>query len=202
MIDMKSRAYALTVTLCAALALSACSSTRLGGSSGRSVAAAPMPDPVEAVPSGPVESAPLAPIEGQALPPIAGAPAPLGPGLTPSAGGTDLAGLPPAPPPVTAPVAPAAPASRTAVVGNWSVRDASGNSCRIQLSSSPALDLYRASASGCSNQDLSKVNAWDFRDGEVYLYQTGGSVAARLRGSPSALSGVLAKSGAPLSLSR
>jgi hypothetical protein len=82
------------------------------------------------------------------------------------------------------------------------VRDASGNSCRIQLSSSPALDLYRASASGCSNQDLSKVNAWDFRDGEVYLYQTGGSVAARLRGSPSALSGVLAKSGAPLSLSR
>lgn len=88
------------------------------------------------------------------------------------------------------------------MVGNWSARDASGKSCRIQLSSTPALDLYRASASGCSNQDLSKVNAWDFRDGEVYLYQTGGSVAARLRGSSSGLSGVLAKSGAPLSLSR
>src|SRR3712207_7550977 len=37
------------------------------------------------------------------------------------------------------------------------------------LSSTPALDLYRASASGCSNQDLSRVNAWDYRDGEVYL---------------------------------
>jgi hypothetical protein len=46
------------------------------------------------------------------------------------------------------------------------------------------------------------VNAWDYRDGEVYLYQTGGSVAARLRGSSSSLSGVLAKSGAPLSLGR
>jgi len=166
----------------------------------RSAAAAPLaptPDPIDAIPSGPVEAAPLEPIQGQPLPPVAGAPA--APGMaTPSGGGPDVAALPPA----TPPAAPAAPASRTAVVGNWNVRDASGNSCRIQLSSAPALDLYRASASGCSNQDLSKVNAWDYRDGEVYLYQTGGAVAARLRGSPSALSGVLAKSGAPLSLSR
>ena len=88
------------------------------------------------------------------------------------------------------------------MVGAWTARDASGGSCRVQLSSSPALDLYRASASGCSNQDLSKVNAWDYRDGEVYLYQTGGAVAARLRGSSSALSGVVAKSGAPLSMAR
>jgi hypothetical protein len=88
------------------------------------------------------------------------------------------------------------------MVGNWSVQNAAGGNCRIQLSSSPALDLYRASASGCSNQDLSKVNAWDYRDGEVYLYQTGGAVAARLRGSSASLSGVLAKSGAPLALAR
>ena len=72
------------------------------------------------------------------------------------------------------------------MVGNWSAQT-SGGSCRIQLSSSPSLDLYRASASGCSNQDLSKVNAWDYRDGEVYLYQTGGAVAARLRGTPIAM---------------
>src|SRR5690606_7696034 len=98
--------------------------------------------------------------------------------------------------------APAAPASRTSMVGNWTARDASGATCRVQLSSSPALDLYRASTSGCSNQDLSRVNAWDYRDGEVYLYQTGGSVTARLRGTSGGLNGVLAKSGAPLSLSR
>ena len=88
------------------------------------------------------------------------------------------------------------------MVGQLDAPRASGGTCRIQLSSSPALDLYRASASGCSNQDLSRVNAWDYRDGEVYLYQTGGAVAARLRGSSGSLSGVLAKSGAPLSLWR
>lgn len=194
MIAPTSRGFALTTTLCAVLALGACSSTRLGGSQGRMAAAAPAPspDPIEAIPSGGVESAPLAPIEGQPLPPVGGAP-----GMTPPAPGMDVAAAPPAAAP-----APAAPASRTSMIGNWSVRDASGSSCRVQLSSSPALDLYRASASGCSNQDLSRVNAWDYRDGEVYLYQTGGAVAARLRGSSSALSGVLAKSGAPLSLSR
>jgi len=194
---MKSTFWIVTATLCSTLALSACSSTRFGGPSMRSASAAPAsPAPIEAVPSGPVESAPLAPIEGQPLPPLAGAPDPLGSELAP-APGAEVAGLPPAAAP-----APAAPSSRTAMVGNWTVREASGKTCRIQLSSSPALDLYRASASGCSNQDLSKVNAWDYRNGEVYLYQTGGSVAARLRGSSSSLSGVLARSGAPLSLAR
>jgi len=191
---MMKRRYALTAALCSALALGACSSTRLGGPPSRSAAAAPITEvpPVEAVPSGPIEASPL--------PPIAGAP--IASDMTaPPAGGGDIAGLPPAPPPPTIGAPAPAPSSRTAMVGNWSVQT-SGGSCRVQLSSSPALDLYRASASGCSNQDLSKVNAWDYRDGEVYLYQTGGSVTARLRGSSSSLSGVLAKSGAPLTLTR
>lgn len=191
---MSRHVLAVAATLCTVLALGACSSARLGGfgsSPVRSAAAAPAPlaqEPVEAVPSGPVTSSPLPPIDGQPLPPVAGAPG--------SPSGTDVAGLPPAAAP-----APAA-ASRTAMVGNWTARDASGGTCRVQLSSTPALDLYRASASGCSNQDLSRVNAWDYRDGEVYLYQTGGSVAARLRGSSGSLNGVLAKSGAPLSMGR
>jgi hypothetical protein len=196
--EMSRHVYALAATLCTVLALGACSSARIGGSPIRSAAAAPAPmsqEPVEAVPTGPISSAPLPPIDGQPLPPVAGLPG----SVTPS-GGTDVAGLPPAVAP--APIAPAAPANRTAMVGNWTARDASGGTCRIQLSSTPALDLYRASASGCSNQDLSRVNAWDFRNGEVYLDQTGGSVAARLRGSSGSLSGVLAKSGAPLSLGR
>ncbi|MFC1460524.1 AprI/Inh family metalloprotease inhibitor [Microvirga arabica] len=196
---MKASLCLATAVMCSALALGACSSTRLGGPPVRSANAAPLVPaaPVEAVPSGPVEAAPLPPIEGA---PLAADPmaAPANP---------EIAGLPPAPPPPTiggpapAPAAAPAPASRTAMVGNWSAQT-SGGSCRIQLSSSPSLDLYRASASGCSNQDLSRVNAWDYRDGEVYLYQTGGAVAARLRGSSASLSGVLAKSGAPLSLSR
>ena len=102
-----------------------------------------------------------------------------------------------APPQQIASVAP----SRSSIVGGWTAREASG-SCRVQLSSSPALDLYRASTSGCANRDLGRVNAWDFRDGEVYLYQPGGAVAARLRPSGGAMEGVLAKSGAPLALTR
>jgi hypothetical protein len=206
---MKSSLW-MTAALCSTLALGACSSTRLGNTPTRSAAAAPSLNPavpVEAGPSGPVEAAPLPPIESQPLGTVAGAPA--APGMTPAPGGTDIAALPPAAPPdlsaapAPAPArAPAAASSRTAMVGNWSAQEASGKSCRIQLSSAPALDLYRASASGCSSQDLSKVNAWDFRNGEVYLYQTGGAVAARLRGSSASLSGVLAKSGAPLSLAR
>jgi hypothetical protein len=196
---MSRQTYAFAATLCIALALGACSSARMGGFEGRpvsSAAAAPVmnPEPVEAVPTGPISSSPLPPMEGQALPPGGGAPGTMTP-----PGGTDVAALPPAAAPAPTP---AATSSRTAMVGSWTARDASGGSCRVQLSSSPALDLYKASASGCSNQDLSKVNAWDYRNGEVYLYQTGGSVAARLRGSSGSLSGVLTKSGAPLSLGR
>jgi hypothetical protein len=88
------------------------------------------------------------------------------------------------------------------MVGSWTARDATGGTCRVQLSSSPALDLYRASASACANKDLGRVSAWDYRNGEIYLYQPGGTVAARLRSGGNGLDGVLAKSGAPLTLSR
>ena len=134
--------------------------------------------PVEAVPSGPVEAAPAAARRRCAARrrsrwrrrPAA----PTSPACRPLRRLRPSADRPLRPPPAPRAAPP------------WSATGAprrSGGSCRIQLSSSPALDLYRASASGCSNQDLSRVNAWDYRDGEVYLYQTGGAVAARLRGS-------------------
>lgn len=184
----------LALTLCSSLALAACGSTRLGGPGPFANAApvynAPPPmEPVVAAPSGAVSSEPLPPLPG---------------GL---GGGPVAADVPPYPPPSPPPgppqqqqIAAVAP-SRSAVVGAWTAREAAG-SCRVQLSSSPALDLYKAAATGCANRDLGRVTAWDFRDGEVYLYQPGGAVAARLRPSGGALEGVLAKSGAPLSLSR
>lgn len=93
--------------------------------------------------------------------------------------------------------------SRDGVIGNWTAKEATGISCRVQLSSAPALDLYRANAAGCANRDLQKVTAWDYRDGEVYLYQQGGSVVARLRtSSGGAMDGAITKSGAGLSLNR
>ncbi len=94
-------------------------------------------------------------------------------------------------------------ASRDGIIGGWTAREATGTTCKVQLSSSPALDLYRASASGCANKELQKVTAWDYRDGEVYLYQPGGAVAARMRANDgSSLSGSIARSGAGLTLSR
>lgn len=99
--------------------------------------------------------------------------------------------------PVTAP-----PATRSSVIGSWTMRDGTGASCRVQLSSSPALDLYKASATGCANKDLARVTAWDHRDGEVYLYQPGGTVIARLRQGGAGFSGVMTKSGATLAMNR
>jgi Protease inhibitor Inh len=182
---MNRSVVALAASLASALALAGCSSARLGGSmagpmgSAQATTPMPEPDPVEAVPSGPVTAEPL--------PPIAGGPV--------MSGGTDVAALPPAAPPPS-------PAGRSSLVGGWTASTGAGATCRIQLSSAPALDLYRASASGCASGDLARVNAWDYREGEVYLYQSGGTVAARLRGGGGSLSGVIAKSGAPLTLSR
>src|SRR5215207_1211325 len=187
---MTHNALAPCLILSAALALGGCGSSRFSGASPvASAQARPGPvynapaEPVTPVPSGPVTSAPLPPPGAPG--PVAGveplAPAPAAPG--------PIASLTPTP--ATAPAA-AAPSGRSAYVGAWTAREASG-SCRVQLSSSPSLDLYKASASGCANKDLARVNAWGFR---------GGAVAARLRASGGALDGVIAKSGAPLALAR
>jgi hypothetical protein len=185
----------LALSLSCALALGACQSARFG--SAGPVATGPVYnapqqlDPTMAAPSGVVTAEPLPPIGGG---PVV-ADVPVMPGYP-----AQVEPLPSAPlqPQQMASVA---PASRSAVVGAWTAREASG-SCRVQLSSSPALDLYRTSTSGCANRDLGRVNAWDFRDGEVYLYQPGGAVAARLRPAGGGMEGVLAKSGAPLTLLR
>lgn len=189
----------------------------------------PLP-PAPAISSAPVTSEPLPPPGGYPAsppPPTGGAlPPPQDPFYTPNAGAPQgqpvppLGGQPTTAAPVTpAPAAPptagsqvaglgSAPAatprapSRDGMIGSWTAREATGGTCRVVLSSTPTLDLYRASASGCANRDLQKISAWDYRDGEVYLYQQGGTVAARLRSSGSALDGAVTKSGASLSLSR
>ena len=181
---------AATATLAALLAVGGCQTARLGG-----VAPAGIPGPgatynepileeIPPAPSGAVTSEPLAPLPG------------TGPVLveTPTIPAPDL--YQPQRAAVTA------PSGRSAMVGGWTAREATGTTCRVQLSSSPALDLYRASATGCANKDLARITAWDYRDGEVYLYQSGGAVAARLNSSGSGMAGALAKSGAPLTLSR
>jgi hypothetical protein len=93
-------------------------------------------------------------------------------------------------------------ASGTGVIGNWAAKDSTGASCRVQLSSVSAIDLNKASTTGCANKELAKVTAWKQQDDEIYLYQPGGTIAARLRPSGSGYEGVMTKSSAALSLSR
>lgn len=160
-----------------------------------------------AAPAAPIRSEPLAPIGGTAAAPPAGSTM-TGPGAGAVAAGGQVIDPSYNPSSSPGPVArleepkPAVPAGRLAAVGSWRAKDATGGTCRVQLSSAPALDLYKASASGCANKDLSRLTAWDNRDGEIYLYQAGGTVLARLRPGGSGYEGMLTKSSASLSLSK
>ncbi|MCJ2083684.1 AprI/Inh family metalloprotease inhibitor [Methylobacterium sp. J-090] len=182
--------------------LGACASSRLDGpASGRGPGPqAALDTSVPAMPSAPITSAPLAPPPGAAATPVDAplganvAVAPATPVIAPEPSAAAIA--PPAPPPVVVAT------GRSSVVGAWTAKDATGASCRVSLSSAPALDLYKASAAACPNKDLAKVTAWDYRDGEVYLYQPGGTVTARLRQGGGALDGALSKSGASLAMVR
>lgn len=182
-------------------------------------APAPLPEPAPPVASSVVTAEPLAPPPGAraAVEPL---PAPVDPGPVVSDVPPPIVSAPVTsalPSPAASAPAPSGPidlrprgpaqvsaggSSRSAVVGGWTAKDATGSVCRVVLSSSPSLDLYKASAGSCQNRDLSRVTAWDYRDGEVYLYQPGGTVAARLRTGGTGLEGALAKSGAPLTFTR
>lgn len=208
---MTSRIGRLALIVLSATTLAGCESARFGGpgptrlANARPAQANTVPESViEALPSGSVTSEPLAPPPGASGPPPAIGTLGSGPVVAdvPTLSGSPRPIETLAPPPTAPSPPPSGGGGRSASVGGWTARDASGTSCRVNLTGSPALDLYRASAPGCANKDLAKVTAWDFRDGEVYLYQPGGAVAARLRSSDGSLSGVLAKSGAPLTLVR
>ena len=193
------RQYRSTIALLAlAAGLGACASQRFDGPRVRGPAQPAAIDNIApAMPSGAVTSAPLAPPPGASAAPDGapiGAQASIAPPPASNVIPEPVVAPPPAPPVVAS--------GRASVVGAWDAKDATGASCKVTLSSAPALDLYKASAAGCPNKDLAKVTAWDFRDGEVYLYQQGGTVAARLRQGGGALDGALTKSGASLALVR
>jgi hypothetical protein len=182
-------------------------------------------------PMGRVETSALPPLGGQGLPPGPAAnpelselppPGPGGPrnppGVPPVGSSVEIDPEPPRLPPRSAdPLPPAEPPrvaarpepapipaqpSRTSVTGNWSAREASGGSCRVTLSSTPTLDLYKASSSGCQTRELQRVSAWELRGDEVYLYEPGGGIAARLKQTGRDFQGAAAKTGAPITLSK
>lgn len=231
MTAVSAKSAARLATICAlALTLAACGSSRFGGRGPMVPAPQPQaqagvvynaPAPEDEIVYAPgaadggVIASPLPPPSGG----LQGGASGVDPGINPRLGdivqpgatgiadplpaspGTDLASRG-ATSPQTLGSRPVSGPNRSSLVGGWTARDATGASCRVQLSSTPALDLYRASASGCANRDLAAITAWDLRDGEVYLYQRGGTVAARLRQSGGGFDGVLTKSGATVSIAR
>jgi hypothetical protein len=182
-------------------------------------------------PTGRVDSSPLPP-PGGANPALGGLPQPgpsgptASPGLPPigSSVSIDPAPIRPEPrtvspplndPPVIEPApapqvaarpdpAPAQPSqpTRTSVTGNWNAREAAGGSCRVTLSSTPTLDLYKASSSGCQSREMQRISAWELRGTEIYLYEPGGGVSARLKQSGRNYEGASSKTGAPVTLSK
>jgi hypothetical protein len=90
--------------------------------------------------------------------------------------------------------------SLNSLTGHWAAQEGAG-SCRIQLSSVPTLDLYKASASRCSNVNLQNINSWIYRDGDIILYSRG-HVVSRLKEDGAAFKGTLDGAGGPLRISR
>ena len=166
---------------------------------------APIASGVQTAPDGTLQAPNAPPISGSQLP--GGVVAPAAGDLTPSqtSGQTKIAsatGIKRAATQV--PEAPAAPEkpSQSRLTGSWSLAQGSGGKCKLILSNAPALDLYKAQTSGCAT-GLTKVNAWELRGDEIYLYEQGGGVAARLKqSSNSSFNGAAAKSGAPVSISK
>ncbi len=214
-----------------ALALTACDgSSRFSdfGGSRQAVAPPPRAQTFTPAPTGRVDSTPLPPLGG-ANPALGGLP-PAGPGgvtatpgIPPIGSSVPIDPEPPrAPPRQAAPVLPepaptpppqvaarpetVPPSSgaptRSSVTGSWTAREASGSNCKMTLSSTPTLDLYKASSSGCQSRELQRVSAWELRGDEVYLYEAGGGVAARLKQAGRNFEGSAAKTGAPVSLQK
>ncbi len=216
----------LIVAAVAATILAGCQGstrfTNFGGGQQPQAALPSRPPPLQPAPTAPVQSAPLPPVASQGLPPPATGLPPVGSSVpidTPDGGAPrpsprpqppidPPAEPPPARPPQVAarpdpaPAPAAGPPTRTSVTGNWTAREAAGGSCRVTLSSVPTLDLYKASTSGCQSRELKAVNAWELRGEEIYLYESGGGVAARLRRTGAGFEGSASRTGAPVTLSK
>ncbi|MGO4573384.1 AprI/Inh family metalloprotease inhibitor [Microvirga sp. 2TAF3] len=83
-----------------------------------------------------------------------------------------------------------APTKPSSYAGTWKAVDEKGSFCRILLSTASTLDLYKASASGCSNPDLKSVNSWNFSGASVTLYSRG-KIIAQMSGKEAHLTGTL-----------
>ncbi|WP_114943978.1 AprI/Inh family metalloprotease inhibitor [Microvirga calopogonii] len=93
-----------------------------------------------------------------------------------------------------------APQRATSYAGTWNA-NVGATSCKVQLTSVPSLDLYKASAQGCKDEAVRSVNGWSFRENQVVLFSRG-TVVGRLSGAEAALAGILSGSGSEIRMTR
>ncbi len=137
-----------------------------------------------------------APVVGTLEP--SGSPVPVEPAPSSSAPvstGQSSAGSTSSPPGVFA-----APQRASSYAGAWKA-SVDASTCKVQLSSVPSLDLYRASTQGCAHEGMRSVNGWSFRDNQVILFSRGQPVA-RLAGAEAALAGHLNGTGSEIRMTR
>jgi len=108
---------------------------------------------------------------------------------------TDPADAQSSPPGVFSP-----PRRASSYAGTWNAK-VGASSCKVQLSSVPSLDLYKASTQGCTHEAVRSINGWSFRENQVILFSRG-QLVARLSGAEAALTGTLNSSGSEISMSR
>lgn len=94
-----------------------------------------------------------------------------------------------------------APKRVSSYAGTWKAIDDKGGACTVHLSSVTSLDLYKASASKCANENLRQVNTWSFGQDRVVLFSRGKEIA-RLTGSEASLSGTVGSSNLPFKMMR
>ena len=92
------------------------------------------------------------------------------------------------------------PRRASSYAGTWNAK-VGASSCKVQLSSVPSLDLYKASTQGCTHEAVRSINGWSFRENQVILFSRG-QLVARLSGAEAALTGTLNSSGSEISMSR
>jgi len=103
-------------------------------------------------------------------------------------------------PPSSPPGVFTAPQRATSYAGTWNA-SIGASSCKVQLTSVPSLDLYKASTQGCKDEAVRSVNGWSFRENQVILFSRG-QVVGRLSGAEAALAGTLSGSGSEIRMSR
>ena len=144
---------------------------------------------------GPAVSTLTAEAAISAEPPIRTAPIPEAPERPSHVTGPATAAEQSSPPGVFTP-----PQRASSYAGGWTAR-IGASSCKVQLSTVPSLDLYKASTQGCNQDAMRSVNGWSFRENQVVLFSRGQPVA-RLSGAEAALTGTLNSSGSDIRMSR